>query len=57
MAFYTIFITYHILMYIETVNQGIPLVVLPHVPWLIPLFYKPDDGPIGSKHVAHLLVA
>jgi len=21
------------------------------------IFYKPDDGPIGSKHVAQLLVA
>ena len=31
--------------------------VLPHVPWLIPLFYKPDYGPVGSKHVAQLLVA
>ena len=31
--------------------------VLPHVPWLKPLFYKPDDGPLGSKHVAQLLVA
>ena len=28
-----------------------------HVPWLIPLFYKPDYGPVGSKHVAQLLVA
>jgi len=28
--------------------------VLPHVPWLIPLFYNPDDGPVGSKHVAQL---
>jgi len=25
-----------------------------HVPWLIPLFYKPDDGAVGSKHVAQL---
>ena len=31
--------------------------VLPHVPWLIPLFYKPDEGPIRPKHVAQLLVA
>ena len=30
---------------------------LPHVPWLIPLFYKPDGGPVGPKHVAQLLVA
>jgi len=43
-------------MYIETVNHGIPYVILPHVPWLIPLSYKPDDGPVGSKHVAQLLV-
>jgi len=28
-----------------------------HVPLLIPLFYKPDDGPIRSKHVAQFLVA
>ena len=27
---------------------------VPHVPWLIPLFYKHDDGPVGSKHVAQL---
>jgi len=27
------------------------------VPWLISLFYNPDDGPAGSKHVAQLLVA
>jgi len=32
-------------------------VILPHVPWLIILFYKPDVGPVGSKHVAQLLVA
>ena len=31
--------------------------VLPHLPWLIPLFYKPDDDPVGSKHVTQLLVA
>jgi len=32
-------------------------VILPHVPSLISLFYKPDDGPVESKHVAQLLVA
>jgi len=26
------------------------------MPWLIPLFYKPDDGPVGSKHIVQLLV-
>ena len=31
--------------------------VIPHLPWLIPLFYKPNDDPVGSKHVVQLLVA
>ena len=31
--------------------------VLPHVPWLIPLLYKPDDGLVGSKRIPQLLVA
>jgi len=42
---------------IMTVNHGIPQVVLAHMPWLIPVFYKPNYGPLGSKHVAQLLVA
>ena len=32
-------------------------VILLHVPWLISLFYKPNDGPVGSKYVAQLLVS
>jgi len=38
-------------------HQAYKIMELPHVPWLIPLFYKPDEGPVGSKNVAQLLVA
>jgi len=30
--------------------------VLLHMSLLIPLVYKPDDGPVGSKYVAQFLV-
>ena len=42
---------------LQGLHQAYKIMELTKAHAVIPLFYKPDDGPIGSKHVAQLLVA